>query len=86
MKIRAAARRDGSFGLGLLLAGCALSADPPLPSDAVACVAPRPEICTMQYLPVCGWRESGARRTYSNACSACADVEIAAHRPGACDD
>ena len=49
------------------------------------CVEPRPEVCTMDYRPVCARLESGERRTYSNACGACADPEVAASVPGACE-
>lgn len=68
----------------LLLAACALPGEIPSPAVATACVAPRPEVCTMEYRPVCGLLEAGSRRTYSNACSACADLEAVAHTAGAC--
>jgi hypothetical protein len=29
------------------------------------------EICTMEYVPVCGYMENGTSETYGNACSAC---------------
>jgi len=30
------------------------------------------EACTMEYIPVCGWSEMRASKTYGNGCSACA--------------
>ena len=41
----------------------------------------------MVYLPVCGYRGAGpGRKTYGNACNACADAAVVAFRPGACGE
>jgi carboxypeptidase PM20D1 len=48
------------------------------------CTEPRPEICTMEYAPVCASLASGERREYSNGCSACADPEVLSHVSGPC--
>lgn len=59
------------------------------------CEAPRPELCTEQYAPVCATRDSGVRCfttpcpatekiSYSNACSACADARVFYHKLGEC--
>jgi Kazal-type serine protease inhibitor domain len=41
----------------------------------------RPEICTEQYLPVCG-KKNGVSKTYSNACFARADgAKVVAQGP-----
>ena len=64
--------------------------------DAVECVDPRSPICTQDYLPVCGLRDTGIRcvttpcdssewKTYSNACVACSDTSVELYRPGACE-
>ena len=39
----------------------------------VTCTEPRPEMCTQEYVPVCGYLVDGSQKTYSNACSACSD-------------
>ena len=63
----------------------------------VECVVPRPEICTRDYRPVCGLRNTGIRcvtqpcdswetKTYSNACTACSDVPVYGWRPGECEE
>jgi hypothetical protein len=63
----------------------------------VECVVPRPEICTKEYAPVCGLRDTGIRcvtepcdtwetKTYGNACSACADGGVYGWRPGECEE
>lgn len=60
-----------------------------------SCPEQRSPICTREYLPVCATRDTGIRcitapcpsseeKTYGNACTACADVKVVGHRPGAC--
>ena len=68
-----------------LLAGCA----GPGVTDGEpvqACKDPRPEICTLDYNPVCGLLESGERRLYANGCSACADPAVTGYIPGPCQE
>ena len=51
------------------------------------CTDPRPEICTMDYTPVCGLQTvSGTEqwKTYSNACSACSDPSVSGYIENAC--
>ena len=52
----------------------------------VLCKNPRPEMCTMMYLPVCATHTNGERKTYSNVCSACRVEQVLSYRMGACDD
>ncbi len=70
------------------------SADPAGP-QFTECTTPRPEVCTMQYLPVCATRNTGIRCVttpcdsseqleFSNACSACADPDVIGYAAGAC--
>lgn len=47
------------------------------------CEDPRPEVCTMDYRPVCGYAESG-HKTYSNACTACSDIAVVGYTDGEC--
>ncbi|NJL43936.1 MAG: hypothetical protein HC945_01275 [Nitrosarchaeum sp.] len=54
-------------------------------------------MCTKEYLPVCGKRDTGVRCvtapcdeaveyvTYGNKCTACADVSVYGYTPGACE-
>jgi len=84
-----------------LSAGCQPSQPAPSSAnatrDAIECVEPRPEICTQDYRPVCGLRDTGIRcvttpcdstewKTYSNTCTACSDPDVLRYRPGACDE
>lgn len=86
-----------SLGLILLLGGCAGAQPGRVPATAAECVEPRPQICTMDYNPVCATRDTGVRcvttpcdstelATYANACGACADDRVYYHVPGACPE
>ena len=55
-----------------------------LPVAGGACADPRPQTCSRDYRPACGIRRDGSRRTYGNACSACADPEVVTQGAGAC--
>lgn len=82
-----------------VLVGCGHAADEP-PSKALAltkCSDPRPQMCTMDYRPVCAQRDTGIRcvkapcpssewKTYSNGCSACSDADVSGYRGGSCDE
>ena len=75
-----------------ILAGCSTRASQPEPAagleanPVVACTDPRPELCTMQYDPVCASLVVGGDRTYPSACSACADEAVAGYRSGSCSE
>lgn len=61
----------------------------------VTCPDKRPDMCTKEYRPVCGKRDTGTRcitkpcpserRTYGNKCEACADKKVYGYVPQACD-
>lgn len=55
-----------------------------LPVAGGACAEPRPQACTMDYRPACGLRRDNSRKTYGNACSACADGQVVSQSAGAC--
>jgi hypothetical protein len=50
-----------------------------------ACEDPRPQLCTLQYEPVCGHLGGDDHKTYANACAACANAAVSGHWPGACE-
>ena len=52
--------------------------------DAVKCPEVRPEMCTMDYNPVCGSLSDGSFKTYSNGCGACSDRNVKSFTPGEC--
>lgn len=74
----------------LLLTACATTADD---SETVAentqvkvsvCKDPRPQMCTMEYAPVCANVAGKRLKTYGNACSACGDVKVKEYVKGEC--
>lgn len=88
-------RRPLALILALVLTGCGASqpsAPPPPPepvpeeNPVVQCSSPRPEVCTMEYNPVCAQLADGDFRTYSSPCNACADDAVIGYLPGACAD
>ena len=70
--------------------GCAKSpandAEADIGFGYTACTEPRPEICTMQYDPVCARMKDGRRETYANDCSACSDQLVMGYTPGECSN
>ncbi len=65
------------------------------PKISTPCPEQRPQVCTMDYRPVCATRDTGVRcvttpcpsselKTYSNACSACADPKVMSYTPDEC--
>jgi len=55
-----------------------------LPAGFEPCTEPRPEVCTLHYQPVCGYFPAASAKTYSNACSACADTAVLGWKAEAC--
>jgi len=76
----------------VLLAGCA---NPPetkteteteTASQVAQCAAVRPQICTMEYDPVCATLVGGGSATYSSPCNACAHDAVTGYLRGACPE
>ena len=68
--------------LGLSLSAC--TGTDTSSSEGVACVDPRPQVCTMEYNPVCAVVSEGTHKQYSSPCNACADDAAKSYLPGAC--
>ena len=74
-------------GLSVMLitvSACTQGATKP---DLILCSDPRPEVCTMDYTPVCALRAAAATeqwKTYANACTACSDEAVKGYRENAC--
>lgn len=73
----------------LALTGCQKTdTDPALPGAdvAVKCQDPRPEMCTLEYLPVCGLHNSAQGwKTFGNACAACREAGVVGYKAGECN-
>jgi tetratricopeptide (TPR) repeat protein len=55
-----------------------------LPIAGGPCADPRPQMCTREYRPACGLRRDGSRKSYGNACTACADADVVSQAAGPC--
>ena len=84
--LSAVTRGFAATSLLLSLHACAGSAPVATGGEETLCVNPRPEVCTMEYDPVCAVLADGGNATRSNACSACADAAVVSYRPGACEE
>ncbi len=70
---------------GLTLAGC--NSSPPAPVvSGTQCTEPRPQVCTMEYAPVCATLVTGGTADYSSGCNACADDAVSSYEQGQCDN
>jgi hypothetical protein len=54
-------------------------------SKITVCTEPRPQICTLQYQPVCALRQDATEKTYATGCTACSDKQVESYREGACE-
>jgi hypothetical protein len=72
---------------GVLVLAALVGCSGPQPADAEPiqqCQDPRPQMCTLEYAPVCAILGNKERREYSNGCSACSDPEVTGYIPGPC--
>jgi cytochrome c5 len=79
-----AMRYAAVLALLLITSGCATS--PETPPLVTQCDTPRPQVCTMEYDPVCAQLQAGGRKTYSSPCNACADDTVSGYLRGACPE
>ena len=68
----------------LVLSGCVNSYAPEPTTPGTQCTDPRPQVCTMEYNPVCATLVAGGSKQYASGCNACADDAVASHLPGPC--
>ncbi len=74
------------LGLSLLCFGCVTSSNSKTVQGGIRCTEPRPQMCTMDFRPVCGVSADGTLKTYSNACGACSHAQVIAWREGDCTE
>lgn len=70
-----------------LFVACSAAPPPPPPAAALTgqCPEPRPQVCTMEYDPVCGQLAGGGRSDYSSPCNACAHDAVVSYLRGTCE-
>lgn len=78
------------FFIALLLGLTACASVPPDEAEnmaaATVCEDPRPQVCTMDYRPVCGTLGDGSVKTHSNGCGACSDAKVTSWVEGECPE
>ncbi|MCK5914166.1 MAG: hypothetical protein KAG12_09825 [Desulfuromusa sp.] len=52
----------------------------------IVCPEPRPQMCTMDFRPVCAELKDGSFETFSNGCMSCSDSEVVGYRDGKCEE
>ena len=60
------------------------SNEPKSENKQTVCTDPRPQVCTMDYRPVCAQMEDGSSKTYANGCTACSDQLVTTYEEGVC--
>jgi len=75
-------------GLMVFLSACATTppVEPTMATTAQVCEEPRPQVCTMDYRPVCASLVGGGVKTYANGCGACGDAAVSSWIEGACPE
>jgi len=73
-----------AIALIILLSACAT---PPADKiSSIACSEPRPQVCTMVFLPTCAVLVAGGHKEFVSPCSACADRKVTGYVNGPCTD
>ena len=67
-----------------MLGACATPEPTPPPTTLTQCTAPRPQVCTMEYNPVCANLVKGGTTEYPSGCNACADDAVRGYEKGQC--
>lgn len=69
--------------LVVVLSSCGINQQP-TPSMVTQCEVPRPQVCTMEYAPVCANLVAGGTKEHSSGCNACANDAVSGYLPGPC--
>ena len=73
------------MALSLICTGCvSAEKEKSVDLELIICPEERPEMCTMQYDPVCAELSDGSRKSYSTDCTACADKNVVGYKSGEC--
>ncbi|AQA16980.1 hypothetical protein BST95_00835 [Halioglobus japonicus] len=75
-----------ALGILLLLSLAGCQSSQPTPSQANQCSGERPQVCTMEYNPVCADLAAGGQKTYASPCNACADDAVTGYELGECPE
>ena len=78
-------RRVCGIAVIILLSACA-SQPAANKIASTACTEPRPQVCTMEFLPTCAVLAAGGRKEFASPCTACADTGVTGYVNGPCAD
>ena len=67
--------------LTVLTLVCACAA---MPDNTTLCSEPRPQVCTMEFLPTCAVLDAGERKEFASPCVACSDSRVVGYVSGSC--
>lgn len=69
-----------------LLVSCASTPKEIYPDvELIQCTSPKPQVCTREYRPVCGFENDGDLKTFSNSCTACSSPKVTSYCEGDCN-
>ena len=74
----------GMIAIAAMFMLVACSASPPAPDPVTQCSEPRPQVCTMEYNPVCATLFVGGTKQYASSCNACADDAVSSYLADVC--
>ena len=69
------------LAFSVLFVGCVS-----VPDTAYKCDEPRPQVCTMEFAPVCARLAGGGSKEFSSPCTACADPAATGYDKGRCQE
>ena len=69
----------------LAMHGCSMPLVTKASAPHLSCAHARPQICTMQYEPVCATLKNTTERSYSSACAACSAEGTRSYTLGTCE-
>ncbi len=71
----------------VFLFSCASTPEQMFPNaKMIQCASSKPQVCTREYRPVCGFENDGNHKTFSNACTACSSSKVTSYCEGDCNE
>lgn len=68
----------------IVISACSTTSTTSTDNNTTQCEEPRPQMCTMEYMPVCATLADGSNKTFASGCSACGDSEVKSYTDNEC--